>query len=491
MRHDGSWEGETFLRHFGTGESIPVSANSFLVTRASDGTPLALATVQRDLRARLRQEREALVRAQEQRAVAELGRLALTVPLLDLMDEAVRLIHARYPSLVAGVLRRSPDGLRSEMVASSLTDWDPVVLDLDDDSLTGRALVRNQLVVTEDVVADPSFPHDGATAQYGMRSAICCPIPGGERPWGIVGASGVDPRRWSVDDIAFVESVAATLGAAVRRQDLEVQLQHQALHDPLTGLPNRALVLDRIDHALDRSARRNAMLGVILLDLDDFKTVNDSLGHSTGDALLTELATRFERVSRPGDTVARLGGDEFVVVCEDVRSEEDVTFVVESLLEACAAPVQLGGHRLSLSASAGVALAVSGDGNHHRAASARRTSRCTAPSGTAPGPTGSSTRRCAATCSAGSTWPASCARRCAPTASASTTSRSWTCAPGRWSRWRHWRAGPTRPASGCRPTCSSRSPRRPASSASSAARSCAAPPGRRPAGSTSARSASG
>jgi diguanylate cyclase (GGDEF)-like protein len=157
--------------------------------------------------------------------------------------------------------------------------------------------------------------------------------------------------------------VAATLGAAVRRQDLEAQLQHQALHDPLTGLPNRALVLDRIEHALSRSARRNAMLGVILLDLDDFKTVNDSLGHGTGDALLSELAVRFERVCRPGDTVARLGGDEFVVVCEDIHSEQEVTFVVEALLEACASPVEVRGHRLSLSASAGVALAVSGEGS--------------------------------------------------------------------------------------------------------------------------------
>ncbi|QWZ08359.1 EAL domain-containing protein [Nocardioides panacis] len=363
VREHGYWEGETQLRHFGTGEAIPVSANSFLVTRSSDGTPLALATVQRDLRQRLRQERALAVRAQEQRAVAELGRLALTMPLNQLMRETVQLIQARYPRLIAGVLRRSEDGRTTEMVASSLPNWVPIVLDLEEDSLTGRALLRNELVYTDDVIEDPAFPHAEATTRFGMRSALCCPIPGDEHPWGIVGASGPDPRRWTEDDVAFVESVAATLGAAVRRHELESQLQHQALHDPLTGLPNRALVLDRIDTALDRAVRRGGLLAVVLLDLDDFKTVNDSLGHGSGDEMLTELATRFEQVVRRGDTVARLGGDEFVVVCEDLAGEQEVAFTVEALLETCARPVEIGGRRISLSASAGVALAVGGEGD--------------------------------------------------------------------------------------------------------------------------------
>ena len=363
VREHGTWEGETQLRHFVTGEAIPVSANSFLVTRSSDGTPLALATVQRDLRHRIRQERTLAVRAQEQRAIAELGRLALTMPLNQLMRETVQLINARYPRLVAGVLRRSEDGRTSEMVASSLPNWVPVVLDLDEDSLTGRALLRNELVHTDDVVDDPAFPHDEATTRFGMRSALCCPIPGDTHPWGIVGASGPDPRHWTEDDVAFVESIAATLGAAVRRHELENQLQHQALHDPLTGLPNRALVLDRIDHALGRAVRRGSLLAVVLLDLDDFKTVNDSLGHGIGDEMLAELATRFEAVVRRGDTVARLGGDEFVVVCEDMTGEQEVAFTVEALLETCARPVEIDGRRISLSASAGVALAVSGEGS--------------------------------------------------------------------------------------------------------------------------------
>jgi len=361
VREDGSWEGETILRHFGTDEAIPVSANSFLVTRSSDGAPLALATVQRDLRGRLRQEEALVLRAQEQRAIADLGRLALTMPLAELMQEAVDLVHARYPSLVAGVLRRSPDGRAAELVASSMADWVPVVLDLDDSSLTGRSIVRNQVVASDDVVSDPEFPHEAATARFGMRSALSVPIPDVEHPWGAVGASSPEPREWSVDDIAFVDAVAATLGAAVRRQQLESALQHQALHDGLTGLPNRALVMDRVEHALDRSGRTDGTVAVLLLDLDDFKTVNDSLGHGSGDELLAELALRLQRAVRDGDTVGRLGGDEFVVVCEDVGSERDVAFVAEALLEACADPVELDGRRVTLSASVGVSLAGSGE----------------------------------------------------------------------------------------------------------------------------------
>ena len=193
-----------------------------------------------------------------------------------------------------------------------------------------------------------------------MRSALCCPIPGGEHPWGIVGASGTDPRHWTEDDVAFVESVAATLGAAVRRHELENQLQHQALHDPLTGLPNRALV-HRPDRprAGPRRPAAAAMLAVLLLDLDDFKTVNDSLGHGSGDELLTELALRFEQVVRDGDTVARLGGDEFVVVCEDVAERAGGRVRRRGAAgDLRPAASSIDGRRISLSASVGVALAV-------------------------------------------------------------------------------------------------------------------------------------
>ena len=98
---------------------------------------------------------------------------------------------------------------------------------------------------------------------------------------------------------------------AIERKRLEAQLAHRALHDPLTGLPNRALFLDRLGVALDRSRRNNASIAVLFLDVDNFKQINDSLGHAAGDRVLSGLADRLQSMLRPMDTVARFGGDEF------------------------------------------------------------------------------------------------------------------------------------------------------------------------------------
>ena len=365
VREQGYWEGESELRHFRTGESIPVSVNSFLVTRSSDGAPLALATVQRDLRVRLEAERRLALRAQEQRDLAELGRLALTRPLAELMEQAVARIEARFPGLAAGIWASHGDH-QLQMVATSDPAWVDRVIAVDKGSISGRAVFEDRCLSTEDLINDPRFPSRSAASSAGARGTLVCPIPGVAGPWGIVGVTDPQVRSWAEEEIGLVESVAATLGAAVRRFELESQLQHQALHDSLTGLPNRALALDRIQSALGRSERRGTMLAVLLLDLDDFKTVNDSLGHGVGDRLLGELSTRFVSAVQAGDTVARLGGDEFVVVCEDVHDEDQVAFVAEALLEACADSLVIDGRRLSVSASIGVALAVAGQGNATR-----------------------------------------------------------------------------------------------------------------------------
>ena len=355
LERDGSWQGRSWLRHVRTGESIPVDVDAFVVTRRADGTRLGLATVQRDLRDELESERQMSLRIQEQRAVADLGRLALTLPLSALMDEAVRLLLARYPGMVTGVLARQPDG-SLEMVACAVPRWRDSVVTEHENSLTMRALRGRRTVRTDDVTVDDRFPPGTRIARLGHRSILCSPILTDGSAWGVVGASAAEPNAWSDDDQTFVESVAATLAAAVRRDELETALQHQAMHDPLTALPNRALVMDRISHALDRAARSGSMLAVLLLDVDDFKSVNDGLGHGSGDTLLTEIARRLPGATRRGDTVARLGGDEFLVVCEDVGGIDEVSRVAERLLDACAKPVDLPAARVSVSVSVGVAV---------------------------------------------------------------------------------------------------------------------------------------
>jgi diguanylate cyclase (GGDEF)-like protein/PAS domain S-box-containing protein len=145
------------------------------------------------------------------------------------------------------------------------------------------------------------------------------------------------------------------------RVRLEEELMRQAFHDGLTGLANRALFRDRLDQALARSERSREVLAVLLVDLDGFKQVNDSLGHDAGDDLLRSVARRFVDVKRPSDTLARLGGDEFALLVEGAN-EETAIAVASRLLERLAEPVTVAGHEFALGASVGIVLHPGGVG---------------------------------------------------------------------------------------------------------------------------------
>lgn len=140
------------------------------------------------------------------------------------------------------------------------------------------------------------------------------------------------------------------------RKAISERLAHAAIHDPLTGLPNRTLFVDRLGLALERSHRHRNEVGVIFLDLDRFKFVNDSLGHVTGDELLQILGERLRAAMRPSDTVARFGGDEFVVLCDDMEDSTSVMDVAERVAEAVTQPVSVSGQEVFVTASLGVAV---------------------------------------------------------------------------------------------------------------------------------------
>jgi diguanylate cyclase (GGDEF)-like protein/PAS domain S-box-containing protein len=140
------------------------------------------------------------------------------------------------------------------------------------------------------------------------------------------------------------------------RKRLEAELTRQAMHDSLTGLPNRALLTDRLHQALASAARRDAPVAVIFLDLDQFKTVNDAGGHLIGDELLVQVAERLRAGVRPSDTLARFGGDEFVVVCEDA-DEKEAQLIAERLSGALKHPILVNGNLQYVSASIGIAVA--------------------------------------------------------------------------------------------------------------------------------------
>jgi diguanylate cyclase (GGDEF)-like protein len=141
-----------------------------------------------------------------------------------------------------------------------------------------------------------------------------------------------------------------------RRRQIQDELSHQALHDPLTGLANRVKFLDRLNDALARSSRSGAPVAVLFCDLDNLKTVNDRLGHTAGDDLLSGVADRFLTSVRPSDTVARFGGDEFVVLCAEMAAPDDALVVADRLSAALVQPFDLAGEKVHSTASIGIAV---------------------------------------------------------------------------------------------------------------------------------------
>lgn len=148
----------------------------------------------------------------------------------------------------------------------------------------------------------------------------------------------------------------AILNDLTERMCYEEQLERQANHDALTGLANRNLLNDRLQQAIVRAERSACAVAVMLLDLDRFKLVNDSLGHPVGDELICEVARRLAACVRQGDTVARLGGDEFMVVLSELSAEDDAATIASKVLVAVAAPMRLSGHDLVVNGSLGVSL---------------------------------------------------------------------------------------------------------------------------------------
>jgi diguanylate cyclase (GGDEF)-like protein/PAS domain S-box-containing protein len=158
-----------------------------------------------------------------------------------------------------------------------------------------------------------------------------------------------------LDDPA-VRGVVVNSWDVTERKALVEQLSHQAFHDPLTGLPNRVLFMDRLERALTRADRRGSMVAVLFTDLDNFKLINDSLGHKAGDQLLVAVAERLKACLRPEDTAARLGGDEFTILVEDIASVGEVVQIAERIAEILRPPFALGEQEVFATVSTGIAL---------------------------------------------------------------------------------------------------------------------------------------
>jgi len=225
------------------------------------------------------------------------------------------------------------------------------------EGLPGRVAASGRPAWIVDTTNDENFPRHRAAPESGVRGAFAFPVLVGAEVVPVVEIFSDRPTEVDQGLLAAVAALGGQLGRVVERTRAQEEIAHQALHDGLTGLPNRVLLLDRLERALARSGRSAGLSGVLFVDLDRFKVVNDSYGHGVGDRVLIEVASRLDAAVRPGDTVARLGGDEFVILCEELENESEALRVAERLELNLLAPFQLeGGDEHVLTSSIGLAI---------------------------------------------------------------------------------------------------------------------------------------
>jgi diguanylate cyclase (GGDEF)-like protein/PAS domain S-box-containing protein len=357
---EASWSFEKRYLH-ADGRAVPGRTNISLVR---DGArPLYFFAQIEDITERRRHEGELARRGRQQEAVARPGQVALRArgDLDELMHEVALTISATLDVERSAVLElRLSDqalafaagcGWAEEIMAGS------TISIAEHDSHCAYTLASRRPVVVEDVQSETRF-RAGFLAASGVRSGLTVIIETDGQPFGILAAHALTARAFSADDLNFMQAAANVLSNAVERRRFEEHNRHAALHDELTGLPNRRLALDRIGQALRRRGRVSGSVAVMMVDLDRFKVINDSLGHAAGDELLLALVPRLCDALRASDTIARLGGDEFVVVCDGL-GPGDAVAVAERIAASVAQPMTLSGGGHQVSVSVGIAVASS------------------------------------------------------------------------------------------------------------------------------------
>jgi diguanylate cyclase (GGDEF)-like protein/PAS domain S-box-containing protein len=329
-----------------------------------DGQCAGFVGVAVDVTARKRAREELERNTVQQAMVASLGQRALEgTSLSRLMDEAAFVVAATLDVDYSGVVELVPEDGELILVAASGVSEELVRearIPAGPETMAGLALASKEPVVLHDSEREERFELTWLGRDHEVRSGVAVSIMGRGRPFGVLGAYSQQVASFDDDCVSFLRSVANVLAEAIERFRTEEETRHRALHDPLTNLPNRTLFQDRLEHALRLSRRSDTGVAVFFLDLDQFKAINDTLGHQMGDELLLALAPRLENALRPSDTVARFGGDEFVLLCEDVPDKAAAGVLADRIASVFERPFALAGGDHFITASIGIALASEG-----------------------------------------------------------------------------------------------------------------------------------
>ncbi len=320
-----------------------------------DGIPRGTHAIARDITARRRQE------MLERDRLKALEMIATGKPLEQILTQLVYMVERQYPDLIAAVslLRDErlyigaapglPEAVRQGLHGARIG---PTA------GSCGAAAYWGEAVFAGDIATDPLWDeHRNLALAHQLAACWSTPILAGNgETLGTFALYRREPSRPDKAQVALLQTTSGTAAIAIEQRQLADQLAHQAHHDALTGLPNRVLYQERLRQEIARARRSGTMLALLYLDLDRFKLINDTLGHSSGDELLRQVALRLKSCLRETDTLARISGDEFTVTAAGLKNPQDASLVAKTILKALRDPFQVENHELHVTASVGISL---------------------------------------------------------------------------------------------------------------------------------------